>query len=146
MSNIWDKGYRQTTKVDVRITAPEPNKYSAAPKIIDDILRSASTSSNDTIIKHSIRVKKQLQNVAEYLSCFSSIHNLELVIDASTINSYNKSFSAYTKEFNNVRNKVYKQGVLESPDKSHGNPQDNYSHTNENHFIKYIDSDLYTTL
>ena len=48
-----------------------------------------------------------MQNVVEYLNCFSSIHNLELVIDASTINSYNKSFSAYTKEFNNVRNKVY---------------------------------------
>ena len=31
MSNTLDKGYRQTTKVDVRITAPEHNKYSAAP-------------------------------------------------------------------------------------------------------------------
>ena len=31
MNNTLDKGYRQTTKVDVRITAPEHNKYSAAP-------------------------------------------------------------------------------------------------------------------
>ena len=45
MSNILDKGKRKTNKVDVRITAPESNKYTAAPKIIEDILRSASIES-----------------------------------------------------------------------------------------------------